>query len=192
MAHTSTHHAKEGPFTWEDFIALEEDDLRELIDGELVEVEVPGFNHERIVGALVVSLGLWSRTHGGVVLPSGFKVKITNKRGVMPDVQFFHKDNLPPDEMELGLAEGRPDLAIEVVSKSSRSYDRVTKLAWYASIGVPEYWLVDPRSATVERMVLRGGTYETTDTLRDAGILRPETFDGLEIDLADLWGAPTP
>ena len=34
-AQTST-----GPYTWDDFIALEEDDLRELIDGELVEVEV--------------------------------------------------------------------------------------------------------------------------------------------------------
>ena len=38
-----------GPYTWDDFVALEEDDLRELIDGELVEVEVPTVKHEEIV-----------------------------------------------------------------------------------------------------------------------------------------------
>ena len=47
-------------YTWDDFIALEEDDLRELIDGELVEVEVPTFSHEEIVVAMVTALGVWS------------------------------------------------------------------------------------------------------------------------------------
>ena len=42
-------------YTWDDFIALEEDDLRELIDGELVEVEVPTGRHEQIVIALGTS-----------------------------------------------------------------------------------------------------------------------------------------
>jgi Uma2 family endonuclease len=38
----------EGRYTWDDFVALDEDDLRELIDGELVEVEAPTKAHERI------------------------------------------------------------------------------------------------------------------------------------------------
>ncbi len=29
------------PYRWDEVVALGEDDLRELIDGELVEVEVP-------------------------------------------------------------------------------------------------------------------------------------------------------
>src|ERR1035441_9426614 len=49
MGHTRvmTSSAASAPYTWDDFIALEEDDLRELIDGELVEVEVPTKLHER-------------------------------------------------------------------------------------------------------------------------------------------------
>jgi hypothetical protein len=35
-----------GPYRWEDFIALPDDDRRELIDGHLVEVEVPTELHD--------------------------------------------------------------------------------------------------------------------------------------------------
>jgi Uma2 family endonuclease len=41
--------AASAPYTWDDFVALEEDDQRELIDGELVEVGVPTGLHEYIV-----------------------------------------------------------------------------------------------------------------------------------------------
>ena len=51
MGHTRVmpSSAASAPYTWDDFVALEEDDLRELIDGELVEVEVPTKLHEYIV-----------------------------------------------------------------------------------------------------------------------------------------------
>ena len=50
MGHTPGMHSasESGRYTWDDFIALEEDDLRELIDGELVEVEVPTDGHEHV------------------------------------------------------------------------------------------------------------------------------------------------
>ncbi len=46
--------------TWDDFVALGDEDRRELIDGELVEIEVPTHNHERLVGRLIVALGPWA------------------------------------------------------------------------------------------------------------------------------------
>ncbi|HEY3819489.1 MAG TPA: hypothetical protein VGL81_20105 [Polyangiaceae bacterium] len=52
--------AASAPYTWDDFIALEEDDLRELIDGELVEVEVPTKLHEYIVWLLSHYLAAWA------------------------------------------------------------------------------------------------------------------------------------
>lgn len=57
-----------GPYRWADFVALGEDDLRELIDGELVEVEAPGFVHERIVMRLGFFLMAWARTNRADVL----------------------------------------------------------------------------------------------------------------------------
>ena len=38
---------------------------------------------------------------------------------------------------------------MEVLSPGTRNYDRKIKLAAYRDAGVPEFWLVDPRSREV-------------------------------------------
>jgi Uma2 family endonuclease len=60
-----TPSAGHAPYTWDDFVALEEDDLRELIDGELVEeywiVDPQARTLERLVlreGAYVIAASL--------------------------------------------------------------------------------------------------------------------------------------
>jgi Uma2 family endonuclease len=123
-------------FTWDDFVALDDEDRRELIDGELVEVEVPTWKHEDVVAMLCYFLTAWSMAgHGGRALASGYKVRISERRGVMPDVQFYRRGNDAPRGQEHGLVEGRPDLVVEVVSPTGRRYDRVKKLAWCAQKG---------------------------------------------------------
>lgn len=176
-------------YSWADFVALDEDDLRELVDGALVEIEMPGELHEHIVAALAFFLFGWAREHGGRVHASGYKVRISDRRGVMPDLQYFtaeHASALPPRALE----EGRPDLAVEIVSTTSRRYDRVVKLAWYASIGVPEYWIVDPEARTLERLVLGSEGYVIKDALEADASFSPSSFAGLTIPLAELWRAP--
>ena len=183
-----TSSAASAPYTWDDFIALEEDDPRELIDGELVEVEVPGSKHEEIVATLCFFLRTWVEAgHGGRVLASGYKVRISDRRGVMPDVQYYRRGNEALVGQDAGLVRGRPDLVVEIVSPSRQRYDRVTKLRWYAQLGVPEYWLVDGAAKTLERLVLREGTYAIAASLAEDETFRPESFDGLEIPLSKLW-----
>lgn len=177
-----------GPYTWRDFLALDEDDRRELLDGRLVETEVPTRTHERVVAALIALLGRWSWTHDvGEVLASGYKLRVDERRGVMPDVQLYRRGNLPQGQEE-GLERGRPDLVVEVVSPTSRSRDRVQKLNDYAALGVPEYWLIDPEERTLERLVLTAGAYTIAEALAGDATFRPAGFEGLEIDLALLWG----
>jgi len=179
-----------GPYTWQDFIQLDEDDLRELIDGELLEVEVPKRIHEHIVAQIVGLSFVWARERdSGRVLGSGYKVRITDKIGVMPDVQFYREENRADLEQDDGLASGRPDLVVEVVSRSSRRSDRVTKLRWYASIGVPDYWVIDAEERTVERLLLDGAPpslYKISDASSEDEVFRPASFDRLEIPLRDL------
>ena len=175
-------------YTWDDFVALEEDDRRELIDGELVEVEVPNLQHEQIVAALCYWLTAWAKAgHGGRVVASGYKVRISDRRGVMPDVQFYIRGNDAPATQDNGLVHGRPDLVVEIVSPSSRRYDRVTKLRYYAERAVPEYWIIDGKARTVERLVLRDGGYLIAESLADDETFRPASFEGIEIPLAELW-----
>jgi Uma2 family endonuclease len=175
-------------YTWDDFIALEEDDLRELIEGELVEVEVPTRDHERIVIELGYWLTGWSRAgHGGYALGSGYKVRVSSRSGVMPDLQFYRQGNEPAADQNQGLIRSHADLVVEIVSPSSRRYDRVKKLNWYAQLGVPEYWIIDPEAHTLERLVLRDGAYVIAVSLEGEDTFRPESFEGLEIPLAKLW-----
>ncbi len=176
-------------YSWEDFVALDEDDPRELVDGALMEIDVPTVLHEWIVGMLVHRLLEWVLPRkAGVVVPSGYRVRIRRNRGVMPDVQFFRAGRALP---AAGLDSGAPDLAVEVVSPTSGRYDRVEKLHWYASIGLPEYWIVDAERHTLERLVLDDqGTYRMVDALAEDAVFRPESFPGLAIELAELWKVP--
>lgn len=179
--------AQPGPYTWRDFIHLGEDDPRELLDGYLVEIEVPTRTHERIVAVLIALLTSWGWSrNAGEVLASGYKIRIDDRRGTMPDVQFYRKGNIPRGQ-ERGLEQGRPDLVVEVISPSSRSKDSVRKLHDYAAIGVPEFWLLDPEARTLERLVLRDGVYSIVEALEGEVPFRPDSFEGLEIDLGRLW-----
>ena len=189
-------------WTWADFIALDEDDQRELVDGALVELEMPTYLHESIVAYLVTMLTFWTMTHSGKVCGSGYKVRISQRRGVMPDVQYYRKGRqLPPQ----GLTEGAPDLVVEVISPTSQSHDRVTKLRWYAAIGTREYWIVDPEERSVQQLVLQPGPDGDNHWLiADAVVVqadpeveapapllwRPTTFDGLELDLTRMFTVP--
>jgi Uma2 family endonuclease len=180
--------------SWDEFVALPDNDRRELIDGELVEVEVPNHAHDRIVARLCQFLWNWADEHdpGASVVASGYKVRITKHRGVMPDVQLFRSDNpvLSDPKSEVGVVTGRPDLAIEIISPSSVRYDRVVKSDWYMSIGVPEYWVIAPKHRILERFVARRGEWSKTDALDSKGTLRPSTFPGLEIPIGRLLDRP--
>jgi Uma2 family endonuclease len=174
-------------YTWKDFIELDEDDPRELLDGRLVEIEAPTWGHERIVTVVIAVLETWAwSSNAGDVVSSAYKVRIEERRGTMPDIQFYRRGNRAAGQ-EAGLEHGHPDLAIEVISPSSRSKDSVRKLYDYASIGIPEYWLIDPEARTLERLVLREGAYSIVEALEGSAIFRPEGFEGLEIDLGRLW-----
>lgn len=177
-----------GPHTWEEFISLEEDDLRELIDGELVEVEVPNRPHEHAVIKLGKYLDNWGDEHEGTcVFGSGYKIRIGPKHGVIPDLQLFLPENKQKKENHEGVVSGRPDLVIEIMSPSSRKYDRVVKLGYYERIRVPEYWIVDPEAKTIERLVLRKSGYVIEQTASGRQVFRPSSFDDLEIPLSKLW-----
>jgi Uma2 family endonuclease len=191
MPHGAVSGSRRGPFTWDDFVRLGEDDLRELIDGELVEVEVPSKWHEHVVAMLVTFLNAWAIPRkAGRALASGYKVRIDETRGVMPDVQFLTAAGFERAGQG-GLDDGHPELAVEVLSPSSRGADRVKKLGWYAAIGTPEYWIVDPQARTLERLVLApDGQYRIAEGATDADVFRPPSFEGLAIPLAELWDVP--
>lgn len=74
---------------------------------------------------------------------------------------------------------GRPDMVLEVVSKSSRKKDTTELVEDYARAGIEEYWIADATSAQPELriLVLRSSKYEPSPPDPDGWIASP------------MWGA---
>lgn len=177
---------KPEPADWARFVALPDDDRRELIDGELVETERPTELHEVVVATLVALFQQWVWEHGGVAYPSGYKVHVDKKRGFMPDVQLYHPKNKAVRGKQ-AVTSGAPDIAVEVLSECTSGKDRTAKLIGYAHIGVGEYWIVDPEAESVERLVLNRGKYVVEQVAGPGDTLAPSRFPGLKISVQRLF-----
>lgn len=184
MSRASTAFARH---RWSDFVALPEDDRRELVDGRLEPRTMPTKWHEFICAALMEYLRGWARRHGGFkVLGSGYRVRVSDTRGAVPDVQLL-SDEVFASAGDNGLESGHPELVIEVISPSSRTHDGLRKLDWYAKIGVPEYWLVDPETRTLVVHRLHQRVYAIVQHAEGDEVFRSKTFKGLRVPLAELW-----
>jgi Uma2 family endonuclease len=103
-------------------------------------------------------------------------------------------DSMPEPDVSVSVRRGdfqRPDpsnsiLLIEV-AQSSLTKDRVIKNEIYARSGVPEYWVVNVKTRTVE--VRRGPTkagYQRVVVKRAGDTLRPLKLRGVTFDVADI------
>jgi Uma2 family endonuclease len=172
--------------TLDDWAALPEDEPGELVEGELVEEEMPSFVHEVVVIWLGAVLGAWARARGGFVAGSGLKLKVAKRRGRMADlVVYFRRGKV----QARGLVTVPPDVAVEVISPDPRDQrrDRVEKLTEYAAFGVRYYWLVSPELRMVEILELGAdGRYVHAQSLT-SGSVEIAGCEGLVLDVDGLW-----
>lgn len=82
-------------------------------------------------------------------MPAPFDIILSDYDVVQPDVVFFG----PEKRARLDPLDGAhivPDLAVEVLSRSTEARDCGRKMMLLARYGLPEYWLVDPAAKTIE------------------------------------------
>jgi Uma2 family endonuclease len=117
----------------------------ELIDGFLLVTPAPSMQHQVVATRLanILSNAVGSAAH---VLAFG-AIQLGDKTQFLPDVLVVPSSYAPS-------ANWRDIhgwwLAIEVMSRSSRVYDREVKRGAYLMLGVEEYWLVDLRTRSIE------------------------------------------
>jgi Uma2 family endonuclease len=85
-----------------------------------------------------------------------------------------------------GYIHSAPQLAVEVLSPANTRARLTEKLADYASLGVPEVWLVSPEAATVEILLLEDGRLARSAILAD-GTLEPTRFPHVQIRISEIW-----
>ena len=165
------------------------DERWELIEGELFVTPVPSLMHQIVSHRLAVLLDRAIVEPGlGWVIEAPFDVHIDEQDVFQPDLMVILQ-NRQEVLQSAGLASG-PSLAIEIISPSTASRDRIRKRRVFARNGVPEYWLVDPDARTVTIYSdPREGRYQGETTTSDVAV--SATIPGLSADLKALF-APVP
>ncbi|MCA9591951.1 MAG: Uma2 family endonuclease [Myxococcales bacterium] len=174
--------------TLEQWAELPEEESGELIDGFLLEEEVPDPVHELAVAWLVVLFGNWLRGKGGFVFGSEVKLRISQERGRKADVVVYLPGRPPPPRR--GLLTEPPDVVVEVVTPTPRDErrDRVEKMNDYAALGARFYWLLDPALGSLEIFqVSEQGRYAKVVGATAGSIEPVPGCAGLSLDLDELW-----
>ena len=141
---------------------LPDTELRcELVDGGLLVTPPPELRHDEAAMALRDLLRDATPSALRVLTAAGVHFDRRNYR--LPDVLAYDR---------AASARGRIEpqdllLAVEVMSSSSLSTDRVTKPAQYAAAGIPHFWRLelDPLVLVIHRLV--GAAYEETARFSD-------------------------
>lgn len=130
----------------------------ELIEGELFMMSPsPQFRHQRVVGNLFRILDRAVRASGrGEVLVAPLDVHLPGGDIVQPDLIVILNENR---HIVQDWIRGTPDLLVEILSPTSPERDRFVKRNVYARNGVPEYWIVDDDTRSIEVLALDGAAY---------------------------------
>ena len=173
--------------TYEEWLRMPEvtDFIEEVVDGEILIMPPNKWNHTVIVANLRDALVAQLDRREVQVVDSSFglvirKAPLTSR---VPDLAVFRKGTIVEQD---GYIHSAPQLVVEVLSPGNTRRERERKLADYASLGVPEMWVVSPEARTVEVLYLENGFLRSAQALTQ-GVLEPKHFPGVQIQIAGIW-----
>jgi len=174
------------PLSVQEWLLMGEDEQGELVDGHLVEEEVPDAIHELGVSWLIRVLGAWLGGEG-FVFGSELKLRVSETTGRKADVVVLLPGTSAPPRR--GPLVQPPDILVELVSPSPRDErrDRVQKMTEYARYGVRFYWLVDPALGTFEIFERTPAGYTQVVAAVSGRIDPVPGCSGLVLDVDALW-----
>jgi Uma2 family endonuclease len=179
--------------TLEEYLATPETNLRqEVIDGVIVMSPAPDVEHQWLLGNLYrILFDYATRTNRGRVIlaPADLLIRKTPKLRVrQPDLMLIPLDRLSREQMKrVNVLEVVPDLAVEILSSSDTAKRWAGKLADYASIRVPELWLVDPDTESVEVHALDEGRYTLLGRFANDDEVRSSVLPGLALPVRSIF-----
>ncbi|MEZ4862202.1 MAG: Uma2 family endonuclease [Caldilineaceae bacterium] len=179
---------RQGAWTYADYLRLPDDGNRyEIIQGVLHVANAPTPEHQYTVTELIFYLRQYVAAHPlGIVLTAPIEVHLSETtRPVQPDLIFVANDRQPPPGQ--GFIDGAPALIVEVVSPTSIRRDRKIKFDLYEEAGVAEYWIVDPRTRSVEVYTWSNGEYALFGQFIADELTQSKRLPGLSIPTNRLF-----
>lgn len=176
--------------TYEDVLSAPPHMIAEVIDGELRLQPRPAVPHAAAASALGEELGPpFKRGRGG---PGGWIILDEPELHLgedilVPDLAGWRRERMPTLAAEDSYLVLAPDWVAEVLSPSTRKYDRTDKLRIYARERVEWVWLIDPLLRTLEVLRRAEVGWSLRGTWRDDERPRAEPFEAIELELGVLW-----
>ena len=175
---------RQGDWTYEAYAALTDDGERyEIVQGVLVMSPVPSGPHQGVTGKIYRYLcAQILDTRLGLVLPSPLDVVLSEQNMFQPDVVVLLKEHLTRYGVKRII--GAPDLLVEVISPSSKLYDRALKPLVYEQAGVPEYWLVDEEKRVIEVFTLESCKYRSLGAFEGVQVLSSRIVPKIDVPVS--------
>ncbi len=164
--------------------------IYELINGIIMRRSSPHSEHQIAQSNIFLSMGSFVRDNSlGRVLAAPLDVVFSDNNSVQPDLLFIKKDSEKIIERGGPVWGCSPNLIVEIISKGTAQHDRKTKKKLYEKFGVKEYWIVDPKSETVEVFVLENSQYVDFD-FAEVGVknsIKSQVLTNFELDIAPVF-----
>ncbi len=122
-------------YSFRDFLRISgEEGKWEILEGAIIMHSPASFEHERIVSRIIAEF-IKKLSDIGEVFGSNVVYRLSPKTGLAPDISFVRKNRL--HLVKGSYFQGKPDIAVEVISPSTQKYDTQEKLPLYKKAGVP-------------------------------------------------------
>ncbi len=171
--------------TYEEWLKMPpvESGTDEVVNGDLRLVPTRLYPHAQIISNLIRRLGDLPENAAAYGSGVGLMISRDPLTCRSPDIAVFSRARMVVQD---GLFWSAPDLIVEVLSPSENRPRKEEKLADYASIGVPEVWLVSLEAETVEILLLKEGELERWAILAE-GWLQPTQFAGVAVSVSTIF-----
>ncbi len=178
---------KDKRYTYEDYSKWDDSERWELIDGvPYAMAPAPSQFHQEASVEMLTQIHAYLKGKACKVFHAPFDVRLNAEDGddtiVQPDLLIVCDQS----KLDGKCCKGAPDMAVEILSPSTSSYDKLQKFNAYLRAGVREYWIVDPIDRTINVYLLRDGEYyarvygETDD-------VPVSVLSGLSINAGDVF-----
>ena len=173
--------------TYEDWLVnpVVQDGTDEVVNGEYLVMPPAKFPHAEVLRRLNRLFDRQLDEKRAAVYDSNFGLLISREPLICrsPDLAVYWTDEI---QIKDGLFCSPPGLIVEVLSPSETRARKQEKMRDYASLAVPEVWIISPEAENVEVRQLREGRLERTAIVAD-GMLQPLRFPGVSIPITALW-----
>ena len=120
-------------YTYEDWLAMDDDLRSELIDGAIYYMSSPAWRHQAVQIELARQFATFLLGKSCKVV-TAFNVRLDKRRDTVfiPDISVI----CDPKKITERVCEGAPDFIVEILSPSTSGYGKVTKFHEYLNAGV--------------------------------------------------------